>query len=264
MPVAPVTDLGTALMTSIAGALALLLAGIPKIIGFALVLIVGWIIASAVAGLVTRVLHAVRFDDLTQRAGIADLARKSGMRMTPSQLLGGIAKWFIRLIALVVAFDALGLPAVSDVLRSFLLFIPNLVVALVVLVIGGFAARALGKLVRGAVSETGTGNADMLALVAQGAVWAFAIIVAVNQIGVASVLVNTLFAAITFGLALAFGLAFGLGGRDTAAKIVASWHAQAGAVAQHTNRVPAMAGHAAPEERETLSARIGNGKQTGV
>ena len=263
MPVAPVTDLGTALMTSIAGALALLLAGIPKIIGFALVLIIGWIIASAVAGLVTRVLHAVRFDDLTQRAGIADLARKSGMRMTPSQLLGGIAKWFIRLIALVVAFDALGLPAVSDVLRSFLLFIPNLVVALVVLVIAGLAARALGKLVRGAVSETGAGNADMLALVAQGAVWAFAIIVAVNQIGVASVLVNTLFAAITFGLALAFGLAFGLGGRDTAAKILASWQTQAGTFAQGANGAPATAGHAAPEERETLSARIGNGRHTG-
>ena len=258
MPVAPVTDLGTALMTSAAAALAVLLAGIPHVIAFLLVLVIGWIVASAVAGLVSRVLHAVRFDDLGKRSGITDFAAKSGMRMSPSQLVGGLAKWFIRLIALVVAFDALGVPAVSDVLRSLVLFIPNVVVALIVLVLGGIAARALGGLVRGAVGQTGMGNAEMLALIAQGAVWAFAIIIAVNQIGVASVLVNTLFAAIMFGLALAFGLSFGLGGRDTAAKIVAGWYAQGNALSDQTRPIAARA----PQQREeadTLSARLGNG-----
>ena len=75
MPAAPVTDWGTALITSVAGAFALLLAAIPRVVGFALVLIVGWIIASAVAGLVTRVLRAVRFDDLGERSGISSVAR---------------------------------------------------------------------------------------------------------------------------------------------------------------------------------------------
>ena len=96
-----------------------------------------------------------------------------------------IAKWFIRLIALVVAFDALGLLAVLDVLRQLLLWLPNLVVAMVVLVVAGLLATALGKIVRGASAQAGFTNPDTLATVAKVAVWGFAIVVALNQIGIA-------------------------------------------------------------------------------
>jgi hypothetical protein len=146
--------------------------------------------------------------------------------MDPAGMLGLVVKWFVRLIALVVAFDALGLPAVSDVLREFLMWMPNLVVALVVLVIGGLAARALSNLVRGAASEAGITNANFLAKLATVMVWAFAIVVAVNQIGIATTLVNTLFMAFVGALALGAGLAFGLGGKDTAAEIVRKWYAK--------------------------------------
>jgi small-conductance mechanosensitive channel len=135
-----------------------------------------------------------------------------------------IAKWFIRLIALVVAFDALGLPAVSDVLRLLLLWLPNVVVAVAVLIIGGLAANALAGLVRGTTAKADLGNPDLLANIARVAVWAFAIVVAVNQIGIARELVNTLFAATVGAVALAAGLAFGLGGRETAAEIWRDWH----------------------------------------
>ena len=91
-----------------------------------------------------------------------------------------------------VAFDALGLPAVSDVLRQLLLWLPNVIVALVVLVIGGLATKALSNLVRGATAEAGLSNSDLLAKVAAVVVWTFAIAVAVNQIGTATALVNTL------------------------------------------------------------------------
>ena len=224
MPVAPVTSWTDAVMTSLAAALAILLGAIPKIIGFAVIIIIGWFIASAVAALVAGVLRAVRFNDLAQRGGFADFVQKMGIRQDSAGFIANIAKWFIRLIVLVSAFDALGLPAVSQVLEQLLLWLPNLVVALVVLVIAGLAANALAGLVRGATAESGLGNPELLANIARIAVWAFAIVVAVNQIGIATTLVNTLFMATVAAFALALGLAFGLGGRDTAALIVRGWY----------------------------------------
>jgi hypothetical protein len=225
MPTTPtVTDWGTALMSSVATALAILLSGIPKIIGFLVILIIGWLIASAIATVVATVLRAVKFNELAQRAGLTGFVHKMGIQQDAAGFLANLAKWFIRLIVLVTAFDALGLPAVSQVLQQLLLWLPNLVVALVVLVVGGLAANALASLVRGATAESQLGNPDLLATIARVAVWAFAIVVAVNQIGVATALVNTLFMATVGALALALGLAFGLGGRDTAAQIVRGWY----------------------------------------
>lgn len=222
-----VTEWSEALMTSLAAAMALLFSAIPKILGFVLIVVAGWFIASLIDKGLAAILRAVRFNDLAHRAGLADFIRKMGMNTDASGLIGLVVKWFVRLIALVVAFDALGLPAVSEVLRQLLLWLPNVVVALVVLVIGGLAARALSNVVRGAASEAGLSNAQFLAKVASVVVWAFAIVVAVNQLGIATELVNTLFMAIVGALALGLGLAFGLGGRETAAEILRKWYAKA-------------------------------------
>ncbi len=224
MPTTPITDWGTALVSSVAAALAMLLAAVPRILGFVVILVIGWLIASAVAGIAGAVLRNVHFNDLARRSGFAGFVESTGVRTDSAGLLALIAKWFIRLITLVVAFDALGLPAVSMVLQDFLVWLPNLVVALVVLVIGGLAANALAGVVRGATAEADLGRPDFLASVAKVAVWAFAIVIAVNQIGIASTLVNTLFMATVGTLALALGLAFGLGGRETAGEIVRNWY----------------------------------------
>jgi small-conductance mechanosensitive channel len=147
-----------------------------------------------------------------------------GLQTDAAGFMAMIAKWFVRMIVLVSAFDALGLPAVSQVLQQLLLWLPNLIVAIIALVIGGLAANALGRLVRGATAESGLGNPDLLASIARIAVWAFAIVVAVNQIGIATTLINTLFMAVVGAVALALGLAFGLGGRETAGMIVRGWY----------------------------------------
>jgi hypothetical protein len=215
---------GAALTTSLATALSLFLGAIPRIIGFLVILIIGWLIAGALAAGVAALLRAVKFNQLAQNAGIQGFINNMGLRKDASGFLADIVKWFVRLIVLVVAFDALGLPAVSQVLQQFLLWIPNLVVAVVVLVIAGLAANALSNLVRGATAQAGFDNPDTLATIARVAVWAFGIVVAVNQIGVAQELVNTLFMGFIGALALAAGLAFGLGGRDTAGRIVDSWY----------------------------------------
>jgi Conserved TM helix len=210
-----------AMMSSLAFALSSIFAAVPKILAFVLILFIGWFVASLIAKGVAVLLRAVNFNELAQRAGLSDFVRKMGVDTDASGLIANIAKWFIRLIALVVAFDALGLPAISDVLRQLLLWLPNLVVAMVVLVIAGLLASALGKIVRGATAQAGFSNPDTLATVAQVAVWGFAIVVAVNQIGVAATLVNTLLMATVGALALAFGLAFGLGGQEQAARVLA-------------------------------------------
>ncbi|MBE7369825.1 mechanosensitive ion channel family protein [Ramlibacter pallidus] len=222
-----VTEWSDAMFTSLAAALALFFSAIPKIIGFVLIIVAGWFIASLIERGLAAVLRSIRFNDLAERAGLSDFIRKMGMNTDAAGMIGLVVKWFVRLIALVVAFDALGLPAVSEVLRQLLLWLPNVVVALVVLVIGGLAARALSNVVRGAASEAGLTNANFLAKAATVVVWAFAIVVAVNQLGIATELVNTLFMAIVGALALGLGLAFGLGGRETAAEILRKWYAKA-------------------------------------
>ncbi len=207
------------MMTSLAGALMMIMGAIPKILGFVLILVIGWFVASLIEKGVTALLHAVKFNQLADRSGFAGFVRKMGVQQDASAFLGALVKWFIRLLVLVVAFDALGLPAVSNVLRELLLWLPNLVVALVVLVIGGLLARAAADLVRGATAQAGFQKPDLLARIASTAIMAFAIIVAVNQLGIAETLVNTLFMAIVGAAALAIRLAFGLGGRDVAAQI---------------------------------------------
>jgi hypothetical protein len=215
------------MMTSLAAALAMFLSAIPKIIGFAVIVVVGWLLSSLVEKGIAALLRAVKFNDLANRSGLGGFVSKMNAGTDSAGMIGLVAKWFIRLIALVVAFDALGLPAVSEVLQQLLLWLPNVVVALVVLVIGGLAARALSNLVRGAAAEAGITNANLLAKVASALIWAFAIVVAVNQIGIATTLVNTLFMAFVGAIALGLGLAFGLGGRETAGQIVSQWYGSA-------------------------------------
>lgn len=217
---APVRTMGEAIRVSLAGAVNTFLSTLPRLLGFLVVLLVGWILSTLLAKGVAALLHAVKFNDLARRSGFADFVRNMGVRQDASWFIAGIAKWFIRLITLVVAFDLLGLPAVSGVLQQLLLWLPNLVVALVVLVIGGLAAKALARLVRGATAGAGFSNPDALALVTRVAVWAFTVVVAVNQVGIATELINTLLVGVVGALALAAGLAFGLGGRDRAAEIL--------------------------------------------
>jgi hypothetical protein len=216
----PVQSAGDALRASLAGALSTFVSAIPRILGFAVILIAGWLIASLIARGIQALLRAVNFNELAERSGLSDFVHSMGVRTDSAGAIAGIAKWFIRLITLVVAFDMLGLPAVSQVLQQLLLWLPNLVVALVVLILGGLAARALSQLVRGATAEAGFTNPDVLATVTRIAIWALAVVVAVDQLGIATTLINTLLVGVIGALALATGLAFGLGGRDRAAQIL--------------------------------------------
>ncbi len=253
MPVTPITDWGTAVMTALTGALAMVVAAIPLVIGFLVILIVGWIIAGIVGGILAALLRAIRFNDLAQRSGLTGFVRDMGLQHDPAGVVAEIAKWFVRLIVLVVAFNELGLTAVSQVFNQMLAWLPNLVVALVVLVITGILANAAADLVRGSTAEAGLGNPRMLSTVAKVAIWGFGIIVALDQIGIAATLVNTLFMAFVGAIALAIGLSFGLGGRDTASEIVRNWYGRAQASGPRLRRATDAA------QRQANAMAQGNG-----
>jgi hypothetical protein len=215
------TTVREALRASLTGALGTFLSAIPRLIAFGIVLVVGWLIASLVASGTIALLRAVRFNDLARRSGLAGFVQNMGVRQDASWVIASVVKWFVRLMTLVVAFDTLGLPAVSGVLQQLLLWLPNLIVGLVALVIGGLAANALARLVRGSAAGAGLSNPDVLAAATRIAVWAFAVVVAVSQLGIATTLINTLLVGVVGAVALAAGLAFGLGGRDRAAQLLA-------------------------------------------
>jgi small-conductance mechanosensitive channel len=215
------------LMGSFRDAFSMILSAIPRILGFIIIVAIGWFVSSLLARGVTGLLRAIRFDELMQKSGLADFMNKMGTGIDSVGIVAGIVKWIVRVVVLLVAFDALGLPAVSDVMRQLLLWLPNLVVAIFVLFIGGIAARALGNIVRGATAEGGFANPETLSNVARTAVWSFAVVVAINQLGIATNLINTLFTGFVGALAIALGLAFGLGGRDLASRTLEGWYDQA-------------------------------------
>ena len=215
------------LMQSFRDATSMILSAIPRILGFIIVVAIGWFISSILARAVTGLLRAIRFDELMQRSGLSDFLNKMGTGLDPAAMVAGLVKWLVRVVVLLVAFDVLGLPAVSDVMRQLLLWLPNLVVAIFVLFIGGIVARAFANIVRGATAEAGFTNPETLSNVVRTTVWAFAIVVAINQLGIATNLITTLFTGFVAALAIALGLSFGLGGRDLASRTLENWYDQA-------------------------------------
>jgi uncharacterized protein involved in response to NO len=132
----------------------------------------------------------------------------------------------LRLIFIEIAADQLNLPQVTAVINRMLFFVPNILVALLVLGVGAFLAQLLAGVARGAAAEAGWRNTNVVAKLAYGAVMAFAIIAAVNQLNISPVVVNTLYIGLVAAISLALGLAFGLGGRETAARLTEQWVGQ--------------------------------------
>ena len=184
VPVATGPSFTQTLIGSFRDAFSMILSAIPRILGFIIIVAIGWFVSSILARGVIGLLRAIRFDELMQRSGLADFMNKMGTGLDSAGLVAGLVKWLVRIVVLLVAFDVLGLPAVSDVMRQLLLWLPNLVVALFVLFIGGIAARTFANIVRGATAEAGFSNPETLSNVTRTTVWSFAIVVAINQLGI--------------------------------------------------------------------------------
>jgi len=210
-----ITSWATQLKGSLSNAVDVMVAAVPRVVAFLIVAAIGWLIADVVRRIATGVLVRAHFNNWMHRSGLAAVITYGGVEPDAIGFVSMTATWFIRLIALVIAFDALGLPAVAEILRRLSLWLPNLVVALVVLVVGGLAANALTQLVCARAAAIDPRNANRFAAATRVAVWVAAIVFAANQVGIASELLTTLFTALVASFALACGLACGLCAHET-------------------------------------------------
>ncbi len=211
-------NIGVSIVNALNDALRLILTFIPRVIGFLIILIVGFIIATLVSKALTLLLRKVGFDRMSARIGLTRFEGRMRVKMDSAGILGKIVYWFILLIFLVPAADALGVPAVSNILNELVAYIPNVFVAILVLFLGALAATVVADLVRGATASASMGNPNLFANIARFAIIGFAALIALEQLQIAPALLNELFGAIVAAAAIAAGLAFGLGGQDTARK----------------------------------------------
>ena len=198
---------------------------VPALIGALIILVAGWYIAKLVGKLVERVLVTLKLEKVADSSRINDYLpqTQSGTRPTLSSLIGTMAKWFVFLVFVQAAAIALGVAPLTGIISSVMLFIPNIVVAVAILVAGAWAARFVSGIVETNVAKMNLGLPNILAVVVRYGIFGFAMIAAISQLGIAVQLINILFTGLVACLALAFGLAFGLGGQTVAADITRSW-----------------------------------------
>lgn len=193
----------------------------PKLLIAIILFIVGWVLGSLVAKAFEHVFAALKIDNLFQSIGAESFFRRAGMSLNVGYFVGQVIRWFVIVVFLLPSLSLVGLEDISNFLREDVLgFLPKVVVAALILIIATLVADFLSKAVVAGAKTMSVDSANMLGAIAKYAVWIFALIIALGQLGVASTYMATLFAAIVGMLALAGGLAFGLGGRDAAARFL--------------------------------------------
>src|SRR5215207_2205013 len=187
---------------------------IPQLVGAIVILIVGYIVAKVLQAVVSRVLKAVGFDGWMERGGIKQFFDRAQTRETPATVLGKLVFWFVFIIAITMAADALGIRQVSVVLGQLIAYIPSIVAAILILILAALLANFLSGIVRGA-----TGS-DLLASIAQYAIIVYAVFAAITQLGIAVELTAPTFLILLGAVGLAAAIAFGIGGREVARDIL--------------------------------------------
>ncbi|MGH2514552.1 MAG: mechanosensitive ion channel family protein [Ktedonobacterales bacterium] len=189
---------------------------LPRIVNAAILLIVGYILARVLRAALTKGLRALHFDTVADRAGITRFLRMAGTQLDAARVLAEVVFWWIFLFFLEMAFNALGLVQITSYINAILAYLPDVFAAVLIVVIGALIANIVADVVRGAAGEAGLSSAPLLAAIARWAIVIFAVLAALTQLNVAQNMIFILFAAFVSMLALAGGLAFGLGGVDTA------------------------------------------------
>lgn len=200
---------------------------VPALLGALLVLVIGWMVSSVFARLIGRAFQLLKVEPVLARSGVSNyMPTIEGKPVSVTDVIATLAKWFIRLIFVQAAANLLHMPQVTAIINSILLFIPNLLVSLLILVGSVAIARFVGSWVEGSLTKMGVSRPSVFALITRYAIIGFGVIAAVNQIGIATNLINILFTGLVGSLALAFGLAFGLGGQDVASELTKHWYDQ--------------------------------------
>ncbi len=199
-----------------------LLSYVPRLIGATIVLVVGYVIARLVGAVLTRVLAKLGFDRVMDRSGVTTFLRRSGTDLTPSGTLGKVAFWFVFVITFVMFASALGVPQISGFLNEMLGYIPRIFAAIAILFLAAVFANFVAALIRGATSN------EILASIGRYIIIVYAAFTALTVLNIAVQLTANTLLVVLSGLALAFGIAFGWGGRDIARELLQRTYASIG------------------------------------
>jgi hypothetical protein len=201
---------------SLTQGLGALFAYVPQLIGSIVILIVGYIIAKILQAVVTRVLRGVGFEGWMEQGGLKRFFDRTQTNQTPLSIIGKVVFWLVFVVAIVMATDALGIRQVSAVLSQLIAYIPNIIAAILILVLAGLLANFVAGIVRGAR------GVEVLGTVAQAAIVIYAVFAALTQLGIAVELTAPTFLIVLGSVALAAAIAFGWGARIRAARRRAS------------------------------------------
>ncbi len=202
------------LLQPLQNALSMFLSYLPQLIGAIVILIIGYVVAKVLQAVVGRVLQGIGFEGWMEKGGIKQFFDRTQTNQTPTSIIGQLVFWFVFIIALTMAADALGIPQVSAMLAQLIAFIPSIIAAILILVLAALLANFVSGIVRGA---TGSG---ILASVVQYAIIVYAVFAAITELGIAVQLTAPTFLILLGAVALAAAIAFGLGGREVAQDIV--------------------------------------------
>lgn len=192
---------------------------LPELVIAIVVVVIGWIVGGICKSIISKLFKTLKLTAMLDKAGVDTLSEKAGYQFKPAEFVGSLVKWFVVLVFLVVALDVLQLNEVTSFFTvEILTYIPRVVVAALILLGAMVVANLVASSVGGAARAAGFRTADVIARFAKYSILVFAVLAALNQLQIAAELVQLLFAGLVFGVSLAFGLAFGLGGRETASR----------------------------------------------
>src|SRR3989338_6115456 len=193
---------------------------VPNLVVAILIVLVGWGIGALFGRVVSQVIKAIKIDDALRKAGGEDFLAKGGIGLNSGNFLGALVRWFVMLVFFVGAFEVLGLSQVTLFLRDILDYLPQVIVAVLILIAAGIVADAMKSIVLSSAKSADVASAGFLATVTKWVIWVFAILVALSQLGIAAGFVQTIFTGLVVALSLGLGLAFGLGGQEAAGKVI--------------------------------------------
>ena len=196
---------------------------LPRLALAILVLVAGWVLAKLVRFAIEKGLRAINFNVLTERSGMDAFLQQGGTKNDTTGIFGLLAYWMVILAALIIAFNSLGLTYITDLLGRIVLFVPKVIVALLILTFGAYFARFVANAVITYCKNVGIQDAKFLGTLAQYAIVAFVVLIALDQINVGGDIVRQTFLIVLAGVVLALALAFGLGGKDWAAGMLERW-----------------------------------------
>jgi hypothetical protein len=195
---------------------------LPRVLLAIAILLIGWLLAKGLKFAVIKGLRAVNFNVLTEKAGIDEFLQQGGGGSDTTGILGLLVYWLVILAALMIAFNSLGLTYVTDLLGRIVLFVPKVIVSVLILAFGSYFARFIGASLTTYCRNVEITDAELLGRLAFYAIMVFVVLIALDQLGLGDIIRQS-FLIILAAVALALALAFGLGGRRSAARLLERW-----------------------------------------